>query len=107
LAKYPTITKITAKLDTPHANNIVEACHKRFKNEILPVKHVETFQELLANLPAYQEAYNNMPHSFLLGQTPNEAIKAISFDKEAYITNLKANKKARKLANKALHCCKK
>jgi hypothetical protein len=49
----------------------------------LPIKHFDTFEELLANLPAYQEAYNNMPHSFLLGQTPNEASIGIPFAKEA------------------------
>jgi hypothetical protein len=47
-----------------------------------------------------------MPHSFLLGQTPNEASIGIPFAKEAYIADLQANKQARKLANQALYCCK-
>jgi putative transposase len=67
LAQYPSITKIIAKLDTPHANNIVEACHKRFKNEVLPIKHFETFEDLVKDLPTLKENYNNMPHSFLRG----------------------------------------
>jgi transposase InsO family protein len=106
LALYPTITKIIAKLDTPHANNIVEACHKRFKNEILPIKHFETFEDLVETLPLCKEAYNNMPHSYLQGQTPNEASIGIPFVKATYIVDLQANKTARKLAKQTLFCCK-
>lgn len=49
LAQYPKITKIIAKLETPHVNNIVEEAYKRYKIETLPVKHFETFEDLVSN----------------------------------------------------------
>jgi hypothetical protein len=47
-----------------------------------------------------------MPHSFLQGQTPNEASLGILFNKEIYDTEINVNKTYRQLANKARFCCK-
>jgi hypothetical protein len=47
-----------------------------------------------------------MPHSFLQGQTPNEASLGILFNKELYLIEILQNKTVRQVANQTRFCCK-
>lgn len=106
LKKYPNIKLTVCKRDTIHLNNIVEAAHKRFKNNVLPHNFFTDIIHLQKSLPQYHEQYNNLPQQHLLGMTPNNAINGITFDKEANKILVQEAVQRRKAINMAMACCK-
>jgi hypothetical protein len=85
---------------------IVEACHKRLKNNVLPQNYFENISYLAKDLPRYHEQYNNIAQYHLKGLTPNQAEAGFAFDKEHYkILSLEATQK-RMVNNKRGKCCK-
>jgi hypothetical protein len=105
LAKYPNIVHRVAKRDIPFLNNIAEACHKRFKNNILPHNYFTDITHLQQKLPGYVLQYNNLPQHHLQGLTPCDAKNGIAFDKRAHQQLSKEALALRMEKNKALQCC--
>jgi hypothetical protein len=106
LKKYPNIKLTITIRDTPHLNNIVEACHKRLKNNVLPHNFFTDIIHLQNQLPHYQNIYNHLPQNHLQGLTPNDAINGIVFDAEQNKTLTKQALQERKNANRNMLCCK-
>ena len=99
------IKKIIARVDIPQANNIVEALHKKFKNEFLQGKRFASHEALLKALPKLIDAYNNQCHDSLFGLTPLEVWNGLLPDKNLYKTMLIQACHKRKLTNTAFNCC--
>jgi putative transposase len=100
-----TIKKVIARIDIPQANNVVEALHKKFKNEFLQGKKFTNHEALVNALPNLIEAYNNQYHDSLYGYSPLEIWNGAIPDKNKYQPLLKAANEKRKLANKQFNCC--
>jgi hypothetical protein len=106
LKKYKNIKHIVCKVDTPHLNNIVEAAHKRFKNNVMPQNHFKNFKHLTTDLPTYHETYNNIAQRHLNGLTPNQKEQGLEFDYETYKKLNRAATQNRKEINRKIMCCK-
>lgn len=106
LKKYPNIKHKICKVDTIHLNNIVEAAHKRFKNNILPHNFFEDINHLQKHLPEYHQQYNNLPQNHLQGMTPNDAEKGVTFDRQANKLLVQEAMRKRKAMNMGMACCK-
>jgi hypothetical protein len=100
-----TVKKIIARIDIPLANNVIEALHKKFKNEFLQGKRFANHEALIAALPNLIEAYNNQYHDSLYGYSPTEVWNGAIPDKCKYRPLLNAANENRKLANKQFNCC--
>jgi putative transposase len=100
------VTKIIARVDIPLANNVVEALHKKFKNEFLRDYTFENHTELVAALPVLIEKYNNQYHAGLFGYSPQEVWDGAMPDKNSFTTNFAIACQKRKEANSAFNCCK-
>ncbi len=100
-----TIKKVIARIDIPQANNVVEALHKKFKNEFLQGKKFTNHEALVATLPNLIEAYNNQYHDSLYGYSPLEVWNGAIPDENKYQPFLKAANEKRKQANKQFNCC--
>ena len=99
------IKKIIARVDIPQANNIVEALHKKFKNEFLQGKRFVSHEALINALPKLIEAYNNQCHDSLFGLTPLEIWNGKTPNKPQYKAMLLQASHKRKLANSGFNCC--
>ena len=99
------IKKIIARVDIPQANNIVEALHKKFKNEFLQGKRFASHVALVNALPKLIEAYNNQCLDSLFGLTPLEVWNGKLPDKNQYKTILLQASHKRKLANSEFNYC--
>lgn len=106
LQKYPNIKLTIAKKDTPHLNNIVEAAHKRLKNNILPHHFFTDITHLQQQLPHYHILYNQLPQHHLQGKTPNDAIQGIVFNPHENKLLTQLALQTRVIKNKNLVCCK-
>ncbi|MEQ1552684.1 MAG: hypothetical protein ABL929_00830 [Ferruginibacter sp.] len=100
------VTKIIARIDIPLANNVVEALHKKFKNEFLRDYCFENHAELVAALPALIERYNNQYHSSLYGFSPQEVWEGAIPNKNSFTTSFALAYKKRKESNNTFKCCK-
>jgi putative transposase len=106
LQQYTNISKNIAQKDTPRANNIVEALHKKFKNEIVAATPLHTYAQLEKQLPAMIDQYNNMPHNSLYGHTPNQIAAGILMNPKRFETQIANAQTQRLIANKKTACCK-
>jgi putative transposase len=104
------VTKIIARKDEPFAsnnNNMIEALHKKFKNEFLRDYTYETHDELVTALPNLIDKYNNQYHGSLFGYSPQEVWNGAIPHKESFREGFAAARIKRKEANRAFNCCKK
>jgi putative transposase len=101
------VTKIIARIDIPLANNVVEALHKKFKNEFLRDYTFENHNELLTALPALIKKYNNQYHASLFGYSPQEVWDGAIPYKNSFTANFAIACQKRKEGNSAFNCCKK
>jgi putative transposase len=104
------VTKIIARKDEPFAsnnNNMIEALHKKFKNEFLRDYTYETHDELVVALPTLIDKYNNQYHGSLFGYSPHEVWNGAIPHKESFREGFAAARAKRKEANRAFNCCKK
>jgi len=99
------IKKVIARIDIPQANNVIEALHKKFKNEFLQSKKFADHEALVAALPKLIEAYNNQYHDSLFGYSPLEVWNGAVPDKNKYKPILAAANEKRKQVNKQFNCC--
>jgi transposase InsO family protein len=99
------IKKVIARIDIPQANNVVEALHKKFKNEFLQGKKFANHEALANALPNLIEAYNNQYHDSLYGYSPLEVWNGAIPDKNEYQPLFAAANEKRKQANKQFNCC--
>src|SRR5260221_7707546 len=99
------IKKVIARIDIPQANNVIEALHKKFKNEFLQGKRFANHEALVAALPKLIEAYNNQYHDSLYGYSPLEVWNGAIPDKNKYKPILKTANEQRKQVNKQFNCC--
>lgn len=100
------VTKIVARLNDEFANNMVEAFHKKFKNEFLQNYMFENHSDLVAALQPLIFEYNNQYHGSLFGYSPKEVLDGAIPDKDKFKEEL-ANSRAKRLeANKSFNCCK-
>jgi len=100
-----TIKKIIARVDIPQANNVIEALHKKFKNEFLQGKKFANHEALVAALPDLIETYNNQYHDSLYGCSPLEVWNGAVPDKNKYHPLFMKAKEIRKDANRGFNCC--
>jgi putative transposase len=106
LAQYfPLAKKIVAKVDIAFANNMVEALHYKMKYQVLPKAGFKNYEEVVAKLPLYVAAYNQMPHDRLNGGTPQEIYTAILPDAAKRIAAIKAAAVMRLDKNRQFNCC--
>ncbi len=101
----PIITKVIARVDIPQANNVVEALHKKFKNEFLQGKKIASHQALVTALPRLIEAYNNQYHDSLYGYSPLEVWNGAIPNKTKYKPLLASATEKRKHASNRFNCC--
>ena len=94
-----------ARVDILQANNVVEALHKKFKNEFLQGKRFASHDTLLKALPKLINAYNNQCQDRLFGLTPLEVWNGKLPDKNQYKTMLIQACHKRKLANSVFNFC--
>lgn len=100
-----TIKKIIARVDIPQANNVVEALHKKFKNEFLQGKKFASHEALAMAIPNLIEAYNNQYHDRLYGYSPLEVWNGALPDKNKYQPLFATANEKRKQTNKQFNCC--
>jgi putative transposase len=102
---FPLVKKIVAKVDIAFANNMVEALHYKMKYQVLPKTGFKNYEEVVAKLPSFVAAYNQMPHDSLSGGTPEEIYVGIKPDLEKRSIELKAASIKRLDQNKQFNCC--
>ena len=95
----PMVSKIIARIDIPFANNVVEALHKKFKNEFLQCKAFGNYHELSEALPGLIEKYNNQYHDSLFGYSPLEVWNGAMPAKESFKEVFQISFPATSLAN--------
>jgi putative transposase len=106
LAQYfPLAKMIVAKVDIAFANNMVEALHYKIKYQVLPKAGFKNYEEVVAQLPMYIAAYNQMPHDRLNGGTPQEIYDGILPNVEKRVAELKAAAVNKPKKNKQFNCC--
>ena len=101
----PTVSKIIARIDIPFANNVVEAFHKKFKNEFLQGTSFASHIELSAALPFLIDKYNNQYHDRLSGYSPLEVWNGAIPDTQRFREAFRAAGENRKNINKTFSCC--
>jgi putative transposase len=102
---FPLAKKIVAKVDIAFANNMVEALHYKMKHQVLPKAGFKNYEEVVAQLPMYVAAYNQMPHDRLNGATPQEIYTGILSNVEKRAAEIKAAAVDRVEKNKQFNCC--
>ena len=101
----PHICKVIAKVDIPFANNVVEALHKKFKNQILQGRYFANHNSLKNSLQHAIEEYNNRPHDYLFGDTPSEVWGGVKPDKHRFKRQIQAAVEKRRSANRLYRYC--
>jgi putative transposase len=99
------VKKITARIDIPFANNIVEALHKKIKDQVLQGRRFTDINSLRAYLKEAIDIYNSMPHDFLFGYTPLEVWNGTIPQKGRFASKIKDATTLRKKSNQQLKCC--
>lgn len=99
------VQKIIARIDIPFANNIVEALHKKIKDQVLQAKNFTNINTLRTYLKEAITIYNNMPHDSLYGYTPLEVWKGDIPDKGRFMEQIKEVVISRRKSNQQYLCC--
>ncbi|MAX67095.1 MAG: DDE-type integrase/transposase/recombinase [Bacteriovoracaceae bacterium] len=93
------IKQLIAKQDIRYSNSMVEAVFRQFKQRFL-FKEPESFQVLYRVIYKFVHQYNNIiPHTMLLGATPNERYEG-KFNRKSFIEEFKKNRKIDYLSRK-------
>lgn len=99
------VSKIIARIDIPFANNVVEALHKKFKNEFLQGKDFGNYHELSEALPGLIEKYNNQYHDSLFGYSLLEVWNGAMPAKKSFKEVFQIAGEKRKAINNNFKCC--